>query len=99
MSFYLEKMLESVVQYLYIKKTNLRYNMSELLKDKINIIDLKNINWDTVYLHYTNKSNLNDIIENGLQPRKGINAKVIEKSKKYFFYWLQRCFSNYGFMD
>lgn len=59
--------------------------MSELLKDKINVIDLKNINWDIVYLHYTNKNNLNDIMKNGLQPRKGINAKVIEKSKKTFF--------------
>ncbi len=51
----------------------------------INTHDISSIDLDNVFLHYTNIQNLNSIIDNGLVPKIGINAKVIEKSKKIFF--------------
>lgn len=55
------------------------------MNNKINTCDISTIDLDNVFLHYTNIQNLNSIIDNGLVPKKGINAKVIEKSKKIFF--------------
>ncbi len=55
------------------------------MNSKINTCDISNIDLDNVFLHYTNIQNLNSIIDNGLIPKIGINAKVIEKSKKIFF--------------
>lgn len=55
-------------------------SINEIVKQNINNVDL-----DNVFLHYTSINNLDTIIKNGLEPRIGINAKVIEKSKKIFF--------------
>ena len=47
-------------------------------------IDIKDLD-DNTFLHYTNINNLESISKNGLQPKIGKNAKVIEKTKKIFF--------------
>ena len=47
--------------------------------------DIKEIDLDTVFLHYTDKNNLKGILEKGLEPRIGMNAIFVEKSKKVFF--------------
>ena len=52
---------------------------------ELNMINISEIDLDKVYLHYTNKNNLVSIYKNGLQPKIGKNAKVIEKTKKVFF--------------
>lgn len=51
----------------------------------IKTYDIKEIDLDKVFLHYTNYNNLSSIMKNGLIPMKGMNSKVIEKSKKIFF--------------
>ncbi len=60
-------------------------NIEKELLNKINIQDISNIDTNNMFLHYTNINNLNSIIENGLQPRIGINSIIIEKEKKVFF--------------
>lgn len=52
---------------------------------KIKNEDITSINLDTVFLHYTNISNLNGIMEKGLEPKIGKNSKLVEKSEKVFF--------------
>jgi len=47
--------------------------------------DIKNIDKNNCFLHYTNKNNINSIFEHGLEPRIGKNSIAIEKSKKIFF--------------
>lgn len=49
------------------------------------IVDINNIDFDNSFLHYTNKSNLKSITQNGLLPKIGRNAKNIELTKKVFF--------------
>lgn len=48
-------------------------------------IDIRDIDKNTSFFHYTSSSNLKEIFEKGLEPRIGKNATVIEKSKKVFF--------------
>lgn len=52
---------------------------------KNKIIDINDINLNSLFLHYTNKKNLESILHSGLEPRIGINSKMIEKNKKVFF--------------
>lgn len=40
---------------------------------------------DNLFLHYTDESNVESILKNGLVPAIGKNSIVIEKSKKIFF--------------
>lgn len=49
------------------------------------IKDIREIDRNKMFLHYTNMDNLNGIAKKGLEPNIGINAKIIEKSKKVFF--------------
>ena len=51
----------------------------------IKTVDINTIDSSKSFYHYTNIKNLDSILKNGLMPKKGINAKVIEKSKKIFF--------------
>lgn len=53
--------------------------------NQIQIKDINNIDLDSVFLHYTNVCNLENILNKGLEPRIGINSKGIEKSEKVFF--------------
>lgn len=53
--------------------------------NQIQIKDINNIDLDSVFLHYTNVCNLENILNTGLEPRIGINSKGIEKSEKVFF--------------
>lgn len=92
------KMFEKKIRYTHyevIKRDTLldkdvinRYN---LLKDKLNNInllvveDILDIDNNKMFLHYTNIANLDNIIKKGLEPNIGVNAKVIEKTKKVFF--------------
>lgn len=70
------------------KDTKYRYN---LLKNKLqsintfNVKELSEIDNNKMFLHYTSISNLNSISKKGLVPSIGINAKIIEKTKKVFF--------------
>ena len=70
------------------KDTKYRYN---ILKNKLqsintfNVKELLKIDNNKMFLHYTNISNLDNISKKGLEPNIGINAKVIEKTKKVFF--------------
>ncbi|MEG1705762.1 MAG: hypothetical protein RR290_04235 [Clostridia bacterium] len=52
---------------------------------KIKSINISDINLDNVYLHYTNLDNLDNITKKGLEPRIGMNSKIVEKNKKIFF--------------
>ena len=47
-------------------------------------VDIKEINYEKSYFHYTNKKNLDSIIENGLLPKIGKNSKNLELTKKFF---------------
>ena len=47
--------------------------------------DISEIDKNKMFLHYTNLNNLSSIAKKGLEPNIGINAKIIEKSKKVFF--------------
>lgn len=53
--------------------------------DTISTIDINEIGLDNIFLHYTNKDNINNILRNGLEPKIGENSKGIEKTKKVFF--------------
>lgn len=48
-------------------------------------IDIKSINSNNTFLHYTNINNIESIMKKGLEPRIGSNSLAIEKSKKVFF--------------
>ena len=48
-------------------------------------VDINNIDLSTVFLHYTNKDNIESISKNGLKPFIGENSKGIEQTKKVFF--------------
>lgn len=52
----------------------------DLIVKDISQIDLKHS-----FFHYTNKSNLDSIIKNGLEPRIGENSLYVEKTLKVFF--------------
>lgn len=54
------------------------------------ILDIEDIDSTKSFYHYTSIKNLDSILKNGLIPKKGINAKVIEKSKKIFFSYGER---------
>lgn len=49
------------------------------------LINIDEINTENIFLHYTNKNNINNIFNNGLEPRVGENSKGIEQTKKVFF--------------
>ena len=49
------------------------------------IKDIREIDRNKMFLHYTSLDNLSSIAKKGLEPNIGINAKVIEKTKKIFF--------------
>lgn len=55
------------------------------MNNNIKTKDIKDVDLGKVYLHYTNIDNLEDISKKGLEPRIGINAKLVEKTKKVFF--------------
>lgn len=48
-------------------------------------IDIKNINYNKTFFHYTDKNNIQSIFEKGLLPKIGDNSKNIELNKKIFF--------------
>lgn len=52
----------------------------DLIVKDISQIDLKHS-----FFHYTNKSNLDSILKNGLEPRIGENSWFVEKTPKVFF--------------
>lgn len=51
----------------------------------IKIIEINDVDLSSVFLHYTSIYNINNIAEQGLEPRIGQNSKGIEKTKKIFF--------------
>jgi hypothetical protein len=53
--------------------------------NEIKISDIKDVDLNNMFLHYTSKANLKDIFEKGLEPRIGMNARLVETSKKVFF--------------
>lgn len=84
------------INYKIIKRNNIltedtkyRYN---ILKNKLqsintfNVKELLKIDNDKMFLPYTNIFNLDNISKKGLQTNIGINAKVIKKTKKVFFF-------------
>ena len=52
--------------------------------DNMPYINMDKIDFKNVFLHYTNKNNIDNILKNGLEPRIGENSKGLEKSKKVF---------------
>lgn len=48
-------------------------------------IDIKNVDFDKCFFHYTDKNNLDSILENGLLPKIGKNSRNLELTKKVFF--------------
>ena len=48
-------------------------------------IDITLLDYNEVFLHYTNKNNLDSIFKDGLIPTIGNNSKNIELNKKIFF--------------
>lgn len=55
-----------------------------MYKDLI-VKDISQIDLNHSFFHYTNKSNLDSIIKNGLEPRIGENSLYVEKTPKVFF--------------
>lgn len=49
------------------------------------LINIKDVDKNSAYLHYTNKNNVNNIFKEGLLPKIGKNSKNIELNKKIFF--------------
>ena len=49
------------------------------------IINIKDVDENLAYLHYTNKNNVNNIFKRGLLPKIGKSSKNIELNKKVFF--------------
>ncbi len=47
--------------------------------------DISQIHLNHLFFHYTYKSNLSTIFENGLEPRIGANSLYVEKTPKVFF--------------
>ncbi len=47
--------------------------------------DISQIDLKQSFFHYTNKSNLDSILKNGLEPRIGENSLHVEKTPKVFF--------------
>ncbi len=48
-------------------------------------IDIKYVDTNQSFFHYTNINNLESIFENGLEPRIGENSLYVEKTSKIFF--------------
>lgn len=48
-------------------------------------LDISQINLEHSYFHYTDKKNLSNIFEKGLEPRIGKNSLYVEKTPKVFF--------------
>ena len=46
------------------------------------LINIKDVDKNSAYLHYTNKNNVNNIFKEGLLPKIGKNSKNIELNKK-----------------
>ncbi len=55
------------------------------MTEKINAIDISEIDLNKAFFHYTNVDNLDSITINGLEPKIGKNSRGIEKSEKIFF--------------
>lgn len=55
---------------------------TEVSLDKI--IDIGEVDEEKVFLHYTNKNNIDNIFKFGLEARIGKNSMFIEKSPKIF---------------
>lgn len=49
------------------------------------LIDIKDVDKNNVYLHYTDKNNVDSIFREGLLPMIGKSSKNIELNKKVFF--------------
>lgn len=50
-----------------------------------NLINIKEIDKESTFLHYTDKDNVRNIFKVGLLPKIGKSAKNIELNKKVFF--------------
>ena len=57
------------------------------MNKNIKIKDIKEINLNKVFLHYTNEKNLESISKEGLKPQIGMNSKGAEISKKFSLQW------------
>lgn len=55
------------------------------MKNKINQVDISDVDLEHGFFHYTNIKNLDTILENGLEPRIGENSLYVEKTPKVFF--------------
>lgn len=55
------------------------------MKKNIIVKDISQIDIKHSFFHYTNKKNLDTILENGLEPRIGENSLYVEKTPKNFF--------------
>lgn len=53
--------------------------------ENIKIVDIKDIDFQYSFFHYTNKKNIANIDKNGLVPQIGDSATGIEMTKKIFF--------------
>lgn len=55
------------------------------MKRNIIVKDISQIDIKHTFFHYTNKKNLDTILEKGLEPRIGENSLYVEKTPKVFF--------------
>lgn len=55
------------------------------MKGNIRVKDISQINIKHTFFHYTNKKNLDTILETGLEPRIVENSLYVEKTPKVFF--------------
>lgn len=66
-------------------KTRMDINDTNINIKKGKIINIKDIDINNSFLHYTHKSNIESIMEKGLLPKIGKNSRNIELNKKVFF--------------
>ena len=50
-----------------------------------NLVDVRQLDKNNTFFHYTNKNNVNSIFQKGLLPKIGKSSKNIELNKKVFF--------------
>lgn len=70
-----------------MRRIQICYNINVMNIDisNLRIKDISEVDLTSVFLHYTNTSNLEGIFARGLEPHIGKNSKGIEKSSKVFF--------------
>lgn len=62
------------------------------MKRNIIVNDVSQIDMKHTFFHYTNKKNLDNILEKGLEPRIGKNSLYVEKTPKVFLWKVKKAF-------